>query len=118
MAKVRPDGGGLVYAGYLGGAGDDDGTSIAVDSTGSAYVAGWTTSTETSFPVLGGRICPTTVAPGTCSWQKFALMAAGWSMPATSAAQVTMIARALLSAATAAPISRAGPPPPRRASPC
>lgn len=54
VAKVRPDGGGLVYAGYLGGAGDDDGTSIAVDSTGSAYVAGWTTSTETSFPVLGG----------------------------------------------------------------
>ncbi len=38
----------LVYSTYLGGSGGDQGWSVAVDSTGQAYLAGFTTST--SFP--------------------------------------------------------------------
>ena len=35
---------GLIYSTYLGGNGYDEGSAIAVDSSGSAYVAGYTTS--------------------------------------------------------------------------
>ncbi len=55
VAKIRADGSGLVYAGYIGGDGDDAGHSIAVDASGSAYVTGWTTSTQATFPVLGSN---------------------------------------------------------------
>ena len=48
VAKLSPDGTKLVYATYLGGSGDDGATGIAVDSTGAAYVAGFTSSTN--FP--------------------------------------------------------------------
>jgi Beta-propeller repeat len=54
VAKVRADGTGLVYAGYIGGSGADTGDGIAVDSQGNAYVAGTTNSSEASFPVLVG----------------------------------------------------------------
>ena len=40
VAKLSPDGSTLVYSTYLGGGGGDSATSIAVDSTGSAYIAG------------------------------------------------------------------------------
>ena len=45
IAKLTPAGNGqndLLYAGYLGGAGDDMGNGIAVDGKGNAYVTGWT----------------------------------------------------------------------------
>lgn len=45
-------GGSLKYSTLLGGAGDDSGKSIAVDSYGSAYLCGVTRSTD--FPVTGG----------------------------------------------------------------
>jgi hypothetical protein len=41
----------LVTSRYLGGGGLDEGRGIAVDSTGAAYVAGMTTSTD--FPIAG-----------------------------------------------------------------
>ncbi len=44
----------LVYAGYIGGSGDDEGRGIAVDSSGNAYVTGYTTSTQATFPVTVG----------------------------------------------------------------
>ncbi len=54
VAKVAPSGASLIYAGYIGGAGDDSGSGIAVDSFGAAYVTGQTGSDESTFPVSGG----------------------------------------------------------------
>jgi hypothetical protein len=52
VAKVRADGTGLVYCGYIGGSGSDGGFSIAVDGAGNAYVTGFTFSSD--FPVVVG----------------------------------------------------------------
>ena len=54
VAKVNPSGTALIYAGYIGGSGNEDGNGIAVDSTGNAYVTGATESTEATFPVTVG----------------------------------------------------------------
>ena len=54
VAKVNAAGTALVYAGYIGGSGDDVGAGIAVDSAGNAYVTGYTNSTEATFPVTVG----------------------------------------------------------------
>ena len=50
VAKVNPAGTALVYAGYIGGAGDDDGDGIAVDAAGNAYVTGYTYSDRGHLP--------------------------------------------------------------------
>ena len=47
VTKLNPSGS-LVYSTYLGGSDWDEGYGIAVDSSGNAYVAGWTKST--GFP--------------------------------------------------------------------
>jgi hypothetical protein len=52
VVKVRADGNGLVYGGFIGGSGLDNGYSVAVDGAGHAFVAGGTTSTD--FPTVGG----------------------------------------------------------------
>src|SRR5205823_2234797 len=54
VAKVKADGTTLAYAGYIGGAGSDVGTGIAVDTAGNAYVTGFTNSDQTTFPVKVG----------------------------------------------------------------
>src|SRR5207247_8365032 len=48
VAKINTAGSALVYSTYLGGSGVDSGNSIAVDSSGNAYVTGFTASTD--FP--------------------------------------------------------------------
>lgn len=50
VAKVEPDGSGLVYCGYIGGSNDEIAGVIAVDQEGNAYLAGSTESAEDSFP--------------------------------------------------------------------
>ncbi len=54
VAKIDKSGTGLVYCGYIGGAGADYGYDIAVDSSGNAYITGVAYSTEATFPVLVG----------------------------------------------------------------
>jgi hypothetical protein len=61
VAKLNVAGTGLVYCTYIGGSGDDRGYGIAVDSAGSAYITGSTTSRNfpTRYPLqatmLGGK---------------------------------------------------------------
>jgi Beta-propeller repeat/Cep192 domain 4 len=71
VAKLNPTGTGLVYSTYLGGTGDDEGVRIAVDSSGQAYVAGFTDSNDfpTAGPLQGsngGGACGTTAYPTPC----------------------------------------------------
>jgi hypothetical protein len=55
VAKVKADGTALDYCGYIGGSNWDQGTDIAVDGIGNAYVTGFTDSSETQrFPVMVG----------------------------------------------------------------
>ncbi|MBI3665354.1 MAG: SBBP repeat-containing protein, partial [Acidobacteria bacterium] len=48
VAKLNSAGDTLIYSTFLGGSGDESGNGIAVDSSGNAYVVGFTTSTN--FP--------------------------------------------------------------------
>jgi hypothetical protein len=50
VAKVNPTGTGLIYAGYIGGSGDDGGSSLDVDAGGNVYLSGSAASTQTTFP--------------------------------------------------------------------
>ena len=52
VAKVDPSGTKLVFAGYLGGTGLDEGADIALDDDGNIYVTGLTWSED--FPVTVG----------------------------------------------------------------
>jgi hypothetical protein len=61
ITKFTPDGAGLVYSTFLGGAGREQGQGIAVDANGNAYVTGITesfdspfTSAYEGFPVTSG----------------------------------------------------------------
>jgi Bacterial Ig-like domain (group 3)/Beta-propeller repeat len=54
VAKLNPPGSALVFSTFLGGSGDDSVGSIAVDSTGNAYVTGRTSSTN--FPVTSDAL--------------------------------------------------------------
>jgi uncharacterized protein (TIGR03437 family) len=54
VAKMSPTGKSLIYATYLGGAGDDFATGLAIDSTGNAYVTGNTQSSN--FPTSAGTL--------------------------------------------------------------
>ncbi|WP_254563497.1 SBBP repeat-containing protein [Oscillatoria sp. HE19RPO] len=52
VSKISPTGTELVYSTYLGGSEDDGALAIAVDESGSAYVAGYTASED--FPISPG----------------------------------------------------------------
>jgi hypothetical protein len=52
VSKLDPSGTTVLYSTYLGGTGGDYGSGIAIDSSGSAYVTGYTFSTD--FPVVNG----------------------------------------------------------------
>ncbi len=52
VAKINPAGTGLVFSTYIGGSGIDNGVALTVDSSGSAYIAGATSSSD--FPLTSG----------------------------------------------------------------
>ena len=56
VLKVNAAGSGIAYSALIGGAGNDFATGIAIDSTGSAYISGYTTSL--AFPVTIGSLQP------------------------------------------------------------
>jgi hypothetical protein len=55
VAKLNPDGSGLIYSTYLGGTRDDLSDGIRVDAAGHAYVIGETTSL-TDFPTTNDAL--------------------------------------------------------------
>lgn len=58
VTKLNSSGNGLVYSTYLGGKANDTGIAIKVDSSGNAYVAGY--SLSTNFPTTPNAFQPTT----------------------------------------------------------
>ncbi|MDQ5871179.1 MAG: SBBP repeat-containing protein, partial [Acidobacteriota bacterium] len=56
VTKINPAGSSLVYSTYLGGLSGEIGTSVAVDSTGAAYITGLTYSRN--FPITAGSFQP------------------------------------------------------------
>jgi RTX calcium-binding nonapeptide repeat (4 copies) len=54
IVKLAPAGTSIVYAGFIGGAENDQGFGVVVDTAGAAYVAGVTASSESTFPATGG----------------------------------------------------------------
>ncbi|HSZ60781.1 MAG TPA: SBBP repeat-containing protein [Terriglobales bacterium] len=57
VAKINPNLDGpqsLVYSTYIGGSGSDAGNAIAVDTSGNAFVAGSTNSTDWNFTLQNG----------------------------------------------------------------
>jgi hypothetical protein len=63
VTKLQPDGSGLSYSTYLGGSFQQQGLAIAVDSSGSAYVTGYTYSDggdtgnkPNDFPTTAGAL--------------------------------------------------------------
>lgn len=52
VAKLNPAGTALIYSTFLGGGNLDRSTGIAIDSSGNAYLAGYTDSTD--FPTTSG----------------------------------------------------------------
>src|SRR6185369_4714364 len=49
VTKLNPSGSSLIYSTYLGGSNSDEGFAITINSSGNAYVAGSTQSSN--FPV-------------------------------------------------------------------
>lgn len=52
VTEINPTGTALVYSTYLGGSGSGVVSAIALDSSGDAYITGWTSSPD--FPVTSG----------------------------------------------------------------
>lgn len=60
VAKINVSGTALVYATYLGGSGEDQGSAIAVDQAGQAYVTGAIARPGFSFPATAGSLIQST----------------------------------------------------------
>jgi photosystem II stability/assembly factor-like uncharacterized protein len=54
VTKLDQSGSSLVYSTFIGGAGNDVPSSIAIDSSGNAYLCGVTSQGSTNYPVTNG----------------------------------------------------------------
>jgi hypothetical protein len=63
VAKLNPTGSALVYSTYLGGSGGSGADALAVDSSGNAYITGFSFATD--FPVTPGAFQTTNYAAQT-----------------------------------------------------
>jgi hypothetical protein len=61
VSKFNAAGSALIYSTYLGGSGGDQGSAIAIDNAGSAYVTGFTGSSD--FPVTANALQPAPTSP-------------------------------------------------------
>ena len=57
VTELNPTGSGIVYSTFIGGSEGDEGKAIAVDTSGNAYVTGYTFSDD--FPTTPGAFQPT-----------------------------------------------------------
>jgi len=64
VAKLNPTATALLFSTYLGGSANNAATAIATDSSGNAYVTGFTNSAD--FPVSSG-VAQSSLASGSCS---------------------------------------------------
>lgn len=117
VAKVKADGSGLVYAGYIGGSSFDEAHAVDVDSGGNAYVAGFTSSTQTTFPKKIGPELVYNGGPFDAFVAKVRADGTGLVYAGYIGAQVTMGPSASPSMAPATPMSRDAPTRTRRPSP-
>lgn len=62
VSKVNASGSALLYSTYIGGSGGDDGFGIAVDTSGNAFVTGFTNSSD--FPTTSGAFQTTLAGTG------------------------------------------------------
>jgi len=72
VTKLNPDGSALVYSTFLGGTQSDSGSGIAVDANGTAYITGFTSSSD--FPTTQGAFDNTyngCFTSGNCSYDAF-----------------------------------------------
>jgi uncharacterized repeat protein (TIGR01451 family) len=58
VTKIDASGTNIIYSTYVGGSGLDRGNSLAVDSSGNAYVVGRVDSSSTNFPTTPGVFAP------------------------------------------------------------
>ena len=60
MLLLNPQGSAIIYSTFIGGGAEDEGSGIAVDALGNAYVTGGATSPDFPFvnPVAGGTCSP------------------------------------------------------------
>ncbi len=59
VTKLNASGTTIIYSTYVGGGGLDNGSSIAVDTNGNAYVVGRIDSSSMDFPATPGSFAPT-----------------------------------------------------------
>ena len=97
VTKLNASGNTLVYSTYLGGSSHDNGTGIAVDLSGDAYVTGYTNSTD--FPRLRMRMITALMEFMTPLSQSFIMIKLSimlfWFIPPTWAELVLMKGKAL-----------------------
>lgn len=82
ITALSPDGSALIYSLLIGGSDIDVGSGIALDSSGRAYVAGWSTSPD--FPVSAGAFDLNCGSDGNCDHDGYTYLADGFVARANS----------------------------------